>query len=206
MDSRFSVAASVGALTLVAFIIWRLFVASSRPANFPPGPSGLPIIGNLHQIPRGLPFLAFEDWSKKYGPIVGFKLGSQNAVVLQDASLVHELIVKKGSVTSHRPPRYVAQEHVIPEGKHLHPVFMRNDYAQRLRAVTKGYLIAPGLTDLAPMAKAVGMRLVYDIYELGGVGLADALAKWYFVSPSTIFVPKRFREHLLTSFISYTGL
>ncbi|ORY59323.1 uncharacterized protein BCR38DRAFT_446301 [Pseudomassariella vexata] len=47
---------------------------------------------------------------------------------------------------------------------------MRNDYAQRRRGPTKGYLVAAGLTDLAPMAKAVGMRPFYDIFELRGVG------------------------------------
>ncbi|KKO99964.1 cytochrome P450 [Trichoderma harzianum] len=187
MDSPTVVAASVGALTLVVFLAYRLYVASSRPANFPPGPRGLPIIGNLHQIPQGLPFLAFEEWSKKYGPIVGFKLGSQNAVVIHEASLVHELIIKKGAITSARPPRYVAQEHVIPEGKHIHPVFMRNDYAQRLRSVAKGYLVAPGLTDLAPMARAIGMRLVHDINKLGGVGWADALAQWAVTTPAAVF-------------------
>ncbi|KAL7783870.1 cytochrome P450 [Trichoderma ceciliae] len=187
MDSPTAIAASIGALMLVVLVVIRLYVSSLRPANFPPGPSSLPIIGNLHQIPQGLPFLAFEEWSKKYGPIVGFKLGSQNAVVLHEASLVHELIIKKGSITSARPPRYVAQEHVIPEGKHIHPVFMRNDYAQRLRSVAKGYLVAPGLTDLAPMARAIGMRLVYDIYELGGVGWADALAQWAVTTPAAVF-------------------
>lgn len=182
MGSEIFTIVSIAALTLLVIYAWRVLFSNSRPANFPPGPSGLPIIGNLHQIPRGLPFLAFDQWSKKWGPIVGFKLGSQNAVVLHDASLVHELIVKKGSVCSARPPRYVAQEHVIPEGRHLHPVFMRNDYAMRLRAVTKDYLLGSGLLKLAPMAKAIGMRLVYDIYQSDG-DWAGYLAQWAVTTP-----------------------
>jgi hypothetical protein len=178
MASQTVLAASVAAATLVSVIVWRLVQSNFKPANFPPGPASIPILGNLHQIPQGLPFLAFDEWAQKYGPIVGFKLGSQNAVVIHEASLVHELIVKKGSVMSSRPPRYVAQEHVIPEGKHIHPVFMRNDYAMKLRSVTKDYLIAPGLHRLAPVAKAIGMRLVYDIYKSDG-NWTDDLAQWY---------------------------
>jgi cytochrome P450 len=185
MASQTAAVGSIAALTLVTLVVWRLFFSHSRSANFPPGPSGLPIVGNLHQIPQGLPFLAFEKWAMKWGPIVGFKLGSQNAVVLHDATLVHELIVKKGSVLSARPPRYVAQEHVIPEGKHVHPVFMRNDYGLRLRAVTKNYLIGPGLLKLAPMAKAIGMRLVYDIYQSDG-NWADDLAQWAVTTPVAV--------------------
>jgi hypothetical protein len=70
MDLSITDAASSGILLLITLGLWLLFMAGSRPANFPSGPSGFPINGNLHQIPRGLPFLALEDWSEKYGPIV----------------------------------------------------------------------------------------------------------------------------------------
>jgi cytochrome P450 len=168
--------------TLLVLLAWRAYESQSRPARFPPGPSGIPFLGNLHQIPKGLPFLAFEDWSRKWGPIVGFKLGSQNAIALHNASDVHELIVKHGAVASARPPRYVAQEHVIPEGKHVHPVFMRNDYAIRLRSITKNYLVGPGLLALAPMAQGIGMKLVWDIYQSNG-DWADDLAQWAVTTP-----------------------
>lgn len=171
--------------TFLALLLWRAYEAQSRPARFPPGPFSIPFVGNLHQIPQGLPFLAFENWSKKWGPIVGFKLGSQNAVALHSAADVHELIVKHGAVASARPPRYVAQEHVIPEGKHVHPVFMRNDYAIRLRSITKNYLLGPGLLKLAPMAQAIGMRLVWDIYNSNG-DWADDLAQWAVTTPVAV--------------------
>jgi hypothetical protein len=141
--------------------------------------------GDLHQISQGQPFLTFEDWSRKGGSIVGFKLGSQNAVVLHDAADVHELIVKHGAVASARPPRYVAQEHVIPEGKHVHTVFMCNDYVIRLRTIKKNYLINPGLLKLSPMAQAIGMRLVWDIYRSNG-DWTDDLARWAVTKPTAV--------------------
>ncbi|KAK5690382.1 hypothetical protein LTR97_012250 [Elasticomyces elasticus] len=201
MEAHLSIT-SLAVVALVIFIVYRIYLSTSKPANFPPGPIGLPIIGNLHQISQGLPFLTFEEWSKKWGPIVGFKLGAQNAVVIHDADMVHELIVKKGSVFSARPPRFVAQEHVIPEGKHVyvlsqspqdiangvasHPVFMRNDFAMRLRAVTKDYLIGPGLLNLSPMAKAIGMRLVHGIYRAPDYEWADELAQWGVTTPVAV--------------------
>ncbi|CZT22815.1 uncharacterized protein RCC_08521 [Ramularia collo-cygni] len=187
-------------LALILLLAWQLAGVFRRPKNFPPGPWSLPFIGNLHQIPRGLPWVAFGEWAQRWGPIVGFRLGTQDAVVLNDAALVHEVLVKNGAAMSGRPPRYVAQEHVIPEGKHVHPVFMRNDYAMRLRAVTKDYLVGAGLLKLAPMAQAIGMRLVHDIYmsyqdssrnnagaqEQGHVPWTDALAQWAVTTPVAV--------------------
>lgn len=35
--------------------------------KLPPGPRGLPVIGNAHQMPTQTPWLVFAEWRKKYG-------------------------------------------------------------------------------------------------------------------------------------------
>lgn len=173
MDSPIVVILTTSFITALGW----LFFSQRRPKDFPPGPTPLPIIGNLHQIDEGLPYLTFNDWSKQYGPIVGLRLGTKYAVVLHNSGLVQDLIVKQGMSMASRPPRYVSQEHVIPEGRHIHPVFMRDDWAMKLRAVTKEYMVGRGLLDLVPMAKAIGMRLVNAIYNAKG-DWSDDLAEW----------------------------
>ncbi|KAJ5564642.1 hypothetical protein N7513_000884 [Penicillium frequentans] len=59
------------------------------------------------------------EWSKKYGSIVGFKIGPQNAVVLSDYRHVKELFDKRGGIYSGRPEQYAGQQIICPDNIHM---------------------------------------------------------------------------------------
>lgn len=57
-------------LTLLAFglVLYTVFTKNnSTPAHLPPGPKGLPLLGNVHQLPVAYQEKAFAEWGKKYG-------------------------------------------------------------------------------------------------------------------------------------------
>jgi cytochrome P450 len=98
----------------------------------------LPLIGNLHQIPKkgahfkyeyptpfvcekGFltpPFIRFTELAKTYGGMFSLKVGTGTAVVLTDRRAIKELLDKKSSVSSNRPTSYISQG-IITGGDHL---------------------------------------------------------------------------------------
>lgn len=51
---------------------WAL---SRRPILLPPGPKGLPVLGNSCQIPTHKQWLEFDEWIEEYGTLCARPLG-----------------------------------------------------------------------------------------------------------------------------------
>ncbi|KAK6943975.1 Cytochrome P450 [Dillenia turbinata] len=52
-----------------------------RPANFPPGPPGWPLIGNMFDV-GNMPHRNLAALKQKYGPVVGLQLGAIRTMVI----------------------------------------------------------------------------------------------------------------------------
>ncbi|XP_072195700.1 cytochrome P450 2H1 isoform X3 [Excalfactoria chinensis] len=78
---------------------WR---SASRRGKEPPGPTPIPIIGNVFQLnPRNL-MGSFKEISKKYGPIFTIYIGPKKAVVLYGYDIVKEALIDNGEAFSGR--------------------------------------------------------------------------------------------------------
>ncbi|KAJ9637389.1 hypothetical protein H2204_004813 [Knufia peltigerae] len=80
---------------------------TTRWRNAPPGPPALPLIGNLHQIPKRDLHLQYQRWGQEYGPIFSLKLGSQNVVVLTKGEVIKRVVDKRSGNYAGRPKLYM---------------------------------------------------------------------------------------------------
>lgn len=96
----------MGWLCIVMGALWSyyfLLLRSSRSQNLPPGPPGLPIVGNLHQLVGKHPHRVTSEMAKKYGHIVFLRLGQVPTVVLDSMELIYQVTKDLDNVFCSRP-------------------------------------------------------------------------------------------------------
>ncbi|THV05395.1 cytochrome P450 [Dendrothele bispora CBS 962.96] len=86
---------------LGVYLLKRLLLESKH--KLPPGPKGLPIVGNIFDMPSENAWVTFAKWGEVYGDISSITVFGQTIVVLNSARAAFELLDKKSSIYSDRP-------------------------------------------------------------------------------------------------------
>lgn len=87
-------------------------VSAGREIADLPGPRGLPLIGNAHQLARTSHLhLTAEKWAQRYGPIFRSRAGRRRFVCLCDAEEIHRILRERPQAFR----RWRDQEEVIRE-------------------------------------------------------------------------------------------
>jgi hypothetical protein len=94
---------------LVALLGFRLRKVGRRPAEYPPGPPTLPLIGNLHLMPKEKAHLQFQKWAEEYGPVYSLILGTKVMIVLSSDQAIKDLLDKRSAIYSSRPDMYLGK-------------------------------------------------------------------------------------------------
>ncbi|KAJ7155325.1 cytochrome P450 [Mycena filopes] len=93
--------------SLVASIVVLFLTAvrlRKRRLATPPGPPGLPFIGNILDMPKRESWQVYLDWSKRYNSdILSMKVPGAKFFILNSASAIQDLLAKKSNIYSNRP-------------------------------------------------------------------------------------------------------
>ncbi|KAJ6572322.1 cytochrome P450 [Mycena capillaripes] len=123
----FSLFQSIG-LALVSWVLYlniRSYTTRRRGKSLPlpPGPKGLPLIGNIFDVPKTQQWLTFMEMSRKYeSDIIYLNLAGDELVVLNSVADVDALLEDRSAIYSDRPPFPMLNDLV---GFHWNLGFMR---------------------------------------------------------------------------------
>ncbi|XP_063790610.1 cytochrome P450 2K1-like [Pseudophryne corroboree] len=77
----------------IAFLIYWLNGSKKSTRNMPPGPTPLPLIGNLHLLDRNKPYKSLMELSEKYGDVFTVQFGPKKVVIIAGYKAVKEALV-----------------------------------------------------------------------------------------------------------------
>ncbi|OMO85865.1 Cytochrome P450 [Corchorus capsularis] len=93
----------IAAALAIAWWFWFCKKFTKSRAPLPPGPPGLPILGNLPFLKPDL-HQYFHKLSQIYGPIIKLQLGSKTCIVVSSASVAKEVLKDHDAILANRDP------------------------------------------------------------------------------------------------------
>ncbi|KAJ3848269.1 cytochrome P450 [Lentinula lateritia] len=114
----------------VAFIYLYRRASALGKGRLPPGPRGLPLVGNIFQLSMEA-WITFAEWKALYGPLVYISVAGQSIVIMNTHQVAADLLDRRGPIYSDRP-RFIVASEILTGG--LLVVFTQyNDIWRRMR-------------------------------------------------------------------------
>ncbi|KAK2792214.1 hypothetical protein FQN52_003376 [Onygenales sp. PD_12] len=181
-----------GLLSIIVFvcclsILRQRFKKSALP--YPPGPSPLPVIGNIHQAPITDIWKTYKKWHDQYGPIISFQMGQKTIISLGSFKTTRDLLEKRSAIYSSRPHLTVAN--YIHRG--LHTVLAPfGDLLRSHQALHATILNPRAAQQYESFQNFESKQLLHELLPRDGEDFVKVFRRYTYSTIATISYSKRF--------------
>jgi cytochrome P450 len=159
--------ATVFTIPILAFFGFYFWVTpntlkDSRRKKLPPGPRGFPFLGNYLDLAKADTFrFQVQKWSAQFGEIWYTRMGGSDYIWLSSPRAVKELMDKRSSIYSSRPPAPLAGDTASAGRRQL---FMAYGPSYRVvRKISHSLLNITITTSYQPIQDLESKQLMYDL-------------------------------------------
>src|ERR1700754_588325 len=122
---------------------------------------GLPIIGNLHQLPPYHSWLKFKQWADQYGPIYKITLAGTEHVIISSETIANDLMRERGSLYSDRDQAPMAAKLL---SDNLRPLFLPYGETWReFRKFSHQVTMPSAAATYEPLQEEESLRVIHDL-------------------------------------------
>lgn len=140
-----------------------------------PGPTGLPWIGPVAEIPRLGAHFAFKKWADQHGPIFEVTLLGQRTLFVSDERWARRLLVQKSAIYSGRPPINALVDSQSKQGSGTYlPLMSKNDdLAHQKKAWILAWTVAKHNGSVANAIEIETANLLLDLLSMTNRPVTD---------------------------------
>ena len=122
---------------------------------------GLPLIGNLPQLPPYHSWLKFKEWADEYGPIYKISLAGTDHVIISSEKIGNDLMRDRGNIYSDRGQAPMASKLL---SDNLRPLFLPYGETWReFRKFSHQVTMPSAAVAYEPMQEEEALRVVHDL-------------------------------------------
>ncbi|KAK7685068.1 hypothetical protein QCA50_011905 [Cerrena zonata] len=91
-------------------VLLLTYLTTHRSKSLPPGPTPIPIFGNLFQLSQQEEWLQFTQWGSIFGELVTFRVFNKPIILLNSSKAIVDLFEARSAIYSNRPHLVMANE------------------------------------------------------------------------------------------------